>query len=155
MGPEPQPEHDDDGDHHRRWWLAVVGVVLGDGPSMLYLASVLRRWRSDPTLPTQEETRRHSSTRVSDSIRAATAGAPGNGVRSDGDCDQADDHGANDDWRARGDHESDACDDVDGSIRGARCASHFLRWEQLVSCQSAKGALDTPVGTAGQVGKTI
>merc|ERR1712107_828209 len=50
---------------------------------------------------------------------------------------------------------SDACDDVDGSIRGARCASHFLRWVHFVSCQSAKGALDTPVGTARHVGKII
>jgi len=104
----------------------VVGVVLGDGPSLLYLASVLRRWRSDPTLPPKEEARRRSSTRVSDSVRATTASAPGNGGRSDGDRDQADDDGADDDWRARGDHESDACDDVDGTVRGALGPSRVL-----------------------------
>jgi len=104
----------------------VVGVVLGDGPSLLYLASVLRRWRSDPTLPPKEEARRRSSTRVSDSIRATTASAPGNGGRSDGDRDQAHDDDADDDWRARGDHESDACDDVDGTVRGALGPSRVL-----------------------------
>ena len=103
----------------------MVGVVLGDGPSLLYLASVLRRWRGDPTLPPKEEARRRSCTRVSDSIRAATASAPGNGGRSDGDRDQAHD-GADDDWRARSDHESDACDDVDGTVRGALGASRVL-----------------------------
>ena len=104
----------------------MVGVVLGDGPSLLYLASVLRRRGGDPTLPPKEEARRLSCARVSDSIRAATASAPGNGGRSDGDCDKADDDSADDDWRARSDHESDACDDVDGTVRGALGASRVL-----------------------------
>merc|ERR1712122_363740 len=101
---------------------AVVGVVLGYGSSLLYLASVLRRWWSDPFLPPEEEARRRSCTRVSDSICATTASAPGNGGRSDGDCDQANDNGANDDWRPRGHHESDASDDFDGTVRGTVCA---------------------------------
>ena len=126
----------------------MVGVVLGDGSSLLYLASVLRRWRSDPILPPEEEARRRSCTRVSDSICATTASAPGNGGRSDGDCDQAHDDDANDDWRARGDHEPDACDDVHGSVRGACCASRVLRWGATTWCQTAKGALDVPLKSA-------
>ena len=79
---------------------------------------------------------------------ATTASAPGNGGRSDGDCDQAHDDDANDDWRARGDHESDACDDVHGSIRGACCASRVLRWGATVWCQTANGAFDVPLKPA-------
>ena len=105
----------------------MVGVVLGYGSSLLYLASVLRRWRCDSILPAKEEARRRSRTRVSDSICATAASAPGNGGSSDGDCDQANDNDANDDWRARGDHESSAHDDVHGSVLGARCASRVLR----------------------------